>query len=72
MNLNFIHSYHFLNKPHGTYRLCDQTFNIVDNNDTKLCGLLNIPKNKQLYKVELVPITNPFHNLKIEVTLNYD
>ena len=33
---------------------------------------MNIPKNKQLYKVELVPITNPFHNLKIIVKLNYN
>ena len=72
MNLSFIHSYHFLNIPYGSYRLCDKTFDIVDNNDTKICGLLNIPKNKQLYKVELVPITNPFHNLKIIVKLNYN
>ena len=28
MNLSFIHSYHFLNIPYGSYRLCDKTFDI--------------------------------------------
>lgn len=68
----FLHSFHFLNIPENNYRLCKKSFNIVDNDNNKLCGLLNIPKNQQLYSIKLVPISNPFHNLKIQVELDYD
>ena len=68
----FLHSFHFLNIPENNYRLCKKSFNIVDNDNNKLCGLLTIPKNQQLYSIKLVPISNPFHNLKIQVELDYD
>ena len=71
-NIVFLHSFHFLNIPENSYRLCEKSFNIVDNNNNKLCGLLNIPKNRHLYSIKLVPISNPFHNLKIQVELDYD
>lgn len=69
-NIKLVHSLHYLNT--NNYSLCEKTFNIVDSNNNLLCGLLNIPKNKSLYKIDLIKTNNIFNNLKIEIELNYD
>ena len=38
-NFTLIHSFHFLNKQN--YSLCSRTYNIVDENNNKLCLISN-------------------------------
>ena len=67
--LDILHSYQYTNK--SKIKLNQETLFITDHNGNKVLGLINIPKDKSLYKIKLNKI-NEINNRDEKINLKVD